>query len=99
MKPLQFADVLCQKQVAEIIGRSNAHHAFDMLHLPGKIALDFTYRAFHRLYIFVQSLTALGQTIAIGAPLEKLAPESAFQTCDTPPNSCVILSETPCGGR
>src|SRR5271167_2828837 len=99
MKPLQFANVLCQKQIAKIIGRPDGHHAFDLLGLAGKIALDFTNRAFHRLYFFVKSLARFGQTIAIGPPLEKLAAEGALQTDNTPPHSRVILSEASCSRR
>ena len=40
MKALQFTDMLRQEQVAEIIGRPNAHNAFDMLRLSGQIALE-----------------------------------------------------------
>jgi hypothetical protein len=99
MKALQFADVLRQEQVAEIIGRSYTHHAFDLLRLSGKIALDLTDRTLQRFDIFVQSLTCLGQTVARRSALKKPAPESAFQARDPAPNSCVILAEAPCGCR
>ena len=57
MKGLRFTDVLRQEQVAEIIGRSYAHHAFDLLRLSGKIALDLPDGTLQRFDIFVQSLT------------------------------------------
>src|SRR5277367_5644504 len=66
MKALQFADMLRQEQVAEIIGRSYAHHAFDLLRLSGKIALDFPNGTLQRLDILVQSLTRLSETITFG---------------------------------
>ena len=40
MKALQFANVLRQEQIAEIIGRSYAYQAFDTLRASSEIALD-----------------------------------------------------------
>src|SRR5271163_2196528 len=91
--------MLHQEQVAEIIGGPYAHHAFDMLRLSGEIALECTNGTLHRFDILIQPLTGLRQTITFGSPLKKLATESAFQTGDAPPDSRMILAETPRGRR
>src|ERR1700722_4417615 len=99
MKAQQFANALRQEQIAKIIGRPYAHHAFDMLRLSGEIALESANGTLYRFDVFVQPLTGLCQTIAFGSPLEKPATESAFQTGDTAPDGRMILAEAPCGRR
>ena len=53
MKAQQFANALRQEQIAKIIGRPYAHHAFDMLRLSGEIALEFTNGTLDRFDILV----------------------------------------------
>jgi hypothetical protein len=99
MKALQFAKVLREKQITEIIGRAYAHQPLDMLRAPGDVALNLPDRALQSVHIFVESLAGFGQAIAVGPTFEELAVECAFEAGDAAPDSRVILAEAPCGRR
>ena len=99
MKALQFANVLREKQIAEIIGRAYAHQPLDILRAPGDVALNLPDRALQSVHIFVESLAGFGQAIAVGPTFEELAVECAFEAGDAAPDSRVILAEAPCGRR